>query len=35
VAFIQAFVSGLYLAALAPWIFQRLKLADKGKPAAG
>jgi glycerophosphoryl diester phosphodiesterase len=34
VALIQAFVSGVYLAALAPWIFQRLKLADKGKPAA-
>ncbi len=35
VAFIRAFISGVYLAALAPWIFQRLKLADKGKPAAG
>ena len=34
VAFIRAFISGVYLAALAPWIFQRLKLADKGKPAA-
>jgi membrane-associated phospholipid phosphatase len=29
----QAFVSGLYVTALAPWIFQRLKLAEKGKPA--
>ena len=29
-AFIEAFVSGLYLASLAPWMFQRLKLAEKG-----
>ena len=29
-AFIQAFISGVYMTALAPWVFQRLKLADKG-----
>lgn len=33
VAFIQAFVIGIYITALAPWIFQRLKLAKKGKAA--
>ncbi|MEE9612196.1 MAG: phosphatase PAP2 family protein [Desulfatiglandales bacterium] len=32
VALIQALVTGVYMTALAPWIFQRLKLADKGKP---
>jgi membrane-associated phospholipid phosphatase len=30
VASIQAFISGVYMTALAPWIFQRLRLADKG-----
>lgn len=29
VACIKAFISGVYMTALAPWIFQRLKLADK------
>jgi len=29
VAYIQALISGVYITALAPWIFQRLKLADK------
>jgi membrane-associated phospholipid phosphatase len=29
-AFIEAFVSGLFLAAVAPWMFQRLRLAEKG-----
>lgn len=29
VAYIQALISGVYMTALAPWIFQRLKLADK------
>lgn len=33
VAIIQALVCGVYVTALAPWIFQHLKLADKGKPA--
>jgi membrane-associated phospholipid phosphatase len=32
-ALIQALLSGIYMTALAPWIFQRLKLAEKGKPA--
>jgi hypothetical protein len=29
VALIQAFVSGLYVSALAPWLFQRFRLAEK------
>ena len=29
---IQALFSGVYVAALAPWIFQRLRLAEKGTP---
>jgi hypothetical protein len=29
VAFSQAFISGIYMTAWAPWIFQLLKLADK------
>ena len=35
VALIQAFVSGVYVTALAPWIFQRLRLAEMRKPANG
>ncbi len=35
VALIQAFVSGLYVSALAPWIFQHLRLAEKRKSANG
>ncbi len=35
VALIQAFVSGVYVTALAPWIFQLLRLSEKGKPADG
>ena len=32
-AFIQAFINGVYMTALAPWIFQRLKLAEKNNLA--
>ena len=32
VASTQAFISGVYMTALAPWIFQCLKLADKDNP---
>jgi glycerophosphoryl diester phosphodiesterase len=35
VTLIQAFVSGVYVTALAPWIFQRLRLAEMRKPANG
>ncbi len=35
VALIQALVSGMYVTALAPLIFQNLHLADKGKSADG
>jgi hypothetical protein len=35
VTLIQAFISGVYVTALAPWIFQRLRLAEMRKPANG
>jgi hypothetical protein len=33
ITMLQALFGGVYTAALAPWIFQRLRLADRGKPA--
>jgi hypothetical protein len=33
VALIQAFFSGVYVTALAPWIFQHFRFAEKRKPA--